>query len=59
MQEKLKQQQEELSQLNSLIEQEQFLAVKLPDSGQLQAQQKVASLEEEVSAMSANIARLV
>ena len=52
MQEKLRQQEEELRQLNSLIEQEQSLAVELPDLGQLQAQQKVACLEEEVRAMS-------
>ena len=52
LQEKLEQQESELRQLDSHIEQEQSTAHQLPDLGQLQAQQQVASSEEEVSAIS-------
>ena len=41
-----------LRQLNSHIEQEQSAAHELPDLGQLQAQQQVATSEEEVTSKS-------
>ena len=49
LQEKLKQNDKELRQLDSHIEQDQSSAQEVPDLGQLQAQQQVASSEEEVS----------
>ena len=49
LQKKLEQQEEELRKLSIHIEQEQPSAAELPDLGWLQAQQQMASLEEEVS----------
>ena len=50
LQEKLGQQEGEVKRLAVLIEEEQSSSIATPDASQLQAQQKVASAEEEVSA---------
>lgn len=50
LQEELGQQEGEVKRLAVLIEQEQCSSTATPDASQLQAQQKVASAEEEVNA---------